>query len=181
MRSVRFAMFAVTSMLLASAASAQQVAVPKTTVISIQPLSAMYSVYAGEVEHAIAPAWTLGLGASHWSPDFGGIGFTYTSADLKVKYYPDEHALRGFSFGGQAGYTHIRTRDDITSDGSTRKTTVGGPTVGVALDYNWLLGPPQAFYIGLGIGAKKIFASTDGDNEATFGYPTTRISIGFAF
>ena len=72
------------------------------------------------------------------------------------------------------------TRDSFTSDGSTNRTNYGGPTIGVALDYNWLLGPPQAFYIGLGVGAKKIFASSKND-DATFGYPTARVSIGVAF
>ena len=166
--------------LLAVAAGAQTSAAPKTNVISIQPLSAIFSVYAAEFEHAIAPAWTVGVGGSNWSPDLGGTGFTYTSGDVKLKYYPEEHALQGFSFGAQAGYSRITTRDSYTIDGSTTRSTASGPTIGVALDYNWLLGPPQAFYIGLGLGAKKIFAKSTND-DATFGYPTARISIGVAF
>ena len=163
----------------AAAAGAQTASSPKTTVLSIQPLSAMFSVYAAEVEHAIAPAWTLGVGGSNWSPDLGGTGFTYNSGDVKLRYYPEQRAFQGFSFGAQAGYSQITTRTDYGSAGTTR-SKASGPTVGVALDYNWLLGPPQTFYVGLGFGAKKIFAKSPNDN-ATVGYPTARISVGVAF
>lgn len=152
----------------------------RTTVISVQPLGTMIDVYAGEIEHALTPSWTLGVGGSNWNPDFGGIGFAYTSVDVKLRYYPEQHALRGFSFGGQGGYSRITTRNSFTDDGSTDRNSMGGPSIGFALDYSWLLGPSQSFYIGLGAGAKKVFASSN-DGNAKFRYPTARISVGMAF
>lgn len=180
MRFVRFAALAAASTLLAVAAEAQSAAAPKTTVISIQPLTAIFNVYAAEVEHALSPTWTLGLGESYWNHDDSGFSLRYLSGDVKLKYYPEATPFRGFSFGGQVGYTSVKEDDSFGSSGSS-KTTVSGPTVGVALDYNWLLGPPQSFYVGLGVGAKKIFAKADNAGHATVNYPTARVSIGFAF
>ena len=179
MRFATAASLIVATTLIVAPAHAQTAAAAKTTVISIQPLTAMFSVYAGEIEHAIAPSWTIGIGGSNWSPDLGGTGFTYTSGDVKVRYYPEQLPFRGFSFGGQVGFSNITTRTDYGSAGTTR-SSAKGPTLGVALDYNWLLGPPQTFYVGLGFGAKKIFAKSPNDN-ATVGYPTARVSIGVAF
>jgi hypothetical protein len=177
MRFARVPLFIAASTLVTAGVHAQSSASPKSTVISVQPLTAMFNVYAAEVEHAIAPTWTIGLGESYWNHD-DSYSLRYLSGDLKVKYYPEATPFRGFSFGGQAGYTSIV--EDDTFSGSNR-TRINGPTLGVALDYNWLLGPPQSFYVGLGLGAKKIFAKGDGTGHATVSYPTARVSIGIAF
>jgi hypothetical protein len=153
---------------------------PKTTVLSFQPLNAMFSVYSAEIEHAVAPSVTLGVGGSYWSSN-DDLGDTkYSSGDLKVRFYPEGHPLQGFSFGGQVGYTSI---SDNTSDGfgGNTKSTAHGATIGVALDYNWLLGASKAFYVGLGLGAKKIFANSNDIGNATLAYPTARVSIGYGF
>jgi hypothetical protein len=180
MRLARTVVLATVSTLLATAVNAQSVATPKTTVVSIQPLTAMFNIYAGEVEHAVAPTWTVGLGGSYWNHDEDDYSLRYISGDVKLKYYPEALPFRGFSFGGQLGYTTI-TEDDDFDPSTSNETTIHGPTVGVALDYNWLLGPPQTFYIGLGVGAKKIFAKSEDIGHGTFNYPTARVSIGFAF
>ncbi|HVD04697.1 MAG TPA: hypothetical protein VNB89_01705, partial [Gemmatimonadaceae bacterium] len=166
--------------LAATSLGAQAAAAPKRTVISFQPLNAIFSVYSAEIEHAVGTSATLGVGGSYWSSndDFGDT--KYSSGDLKLKFYPEGHALQGFSFGGQVGYTSI---SDNTTDsfGGSSKSTAHGATIGVALDYNWLLGPSRATYVGLGIGAKKIFANSNDIGDATLAYPTARISIGYAF
>ncbi|HEX2716658.1 MAG TPA: DUF3575 domain-containing protein [Gemmatimonadaceae bacterium] len=159
----------------------------KSNVLSIQPLAAMFTVYAGELEHRLGTASTIGLGASYWShgdTNKDGSSGKYASGDLKLKYYPQGHALEGFSVGGQVGYTSL-TGTETTINGSTtttQKETLSGPTVGISLDYNWLLGATKGFYIGLGAGAKKLFIKDSAiltDVIAT--YPTARLSIGFAF
>ncbi len=94
-----------------------------------------------------------------------------------MRFYPEGHPLQGFSFGGQVGYTSISDR----GTGGSSTSTAHGATIGVALDYNWLLGASKAFYVGLGIGAKKIFANSNDIGNATLAYPTARISIGYAF
>jgi hypothetical protein len=166
--------------LAATSLSAQAATAPKRTVISFQPLNAIFSVYSAEIEHAVSSSATIGVGGSYWSYN-DDLGDTkYTSGDVKVRFYPEGHPLQGFSFGGQVGYTSV---SDNTSDsfGGSSKSTAHGATIGVALDYNWLLGASKATYVGLGVGAKKIFANSNDIGDATLAYPTARISIGYAF
>jgi hypothetical protein len=183
MRLASAVVLAAASLIACTAAYAQSGgAQAKTNVLSIQPLSAVFGVYSAELEHALSPTVTLGVGASYWNFDDDFSTTTYTSGDVKLRYYPEAQPFRGFSLGGQVGYTALS--DDPNDDefgGSADKTKASGPTIGVALDYNWLLGATHSFYIGLGVGAKKIFAKADDFGDAKFSYPTARISVGFAF
>lgn len=148
----------------------------KAAVISIQPINAMLTVYAGEAELAMTRSATIGFGATYWSPDVIDGDFTYLSGDLKFRYYPEGRAFQGFSFGGSVGVTHLGATDN-TSSGSA-----SGPSIGVMLDYNWLLGAEKSFYVGLGLGAKTLFISDKSvADEATLHYPTMRLSVGWAF
>lgn len=148
----------------------------KAAVISIQPINAMLTVYAGEAELAMSRSATIGFGATYWSPDVIDGDFNYASADVKIRYYPEGRPFQGFSFGGSVGYTHLGATDNSTSG------SAGGPSIGVMLDYNWLLGAQKAFYVGLGLGAKTLFISDkDVADEATLHYPTMRLSVGWAF
>ena len=157
----------------------------KNQVISIQPLSAMLTVYAGEFERRVSPTMTLGVGATHFSgfDDDEGDDVNYTSGDVKLRYYPGAQAFQGFSFGAQVGYTRVSDETIIDfATGETEEHSAGGPTFGVALDYSWLLGGSKAFYVGLGVGAKALFIDEDEfDEDVTRRYPTARISVGYAF
>lgn len=46
---------------------------------------------------------------------------------------------------------------------------------------NWLLGASKAFYVGLGLGAKRLFVDEKEVADVSGGYPTARVSVGFAF
>jgi hypothetical protein len=156
----------------------------RSTVLSIQPLSAIMAVYAVELEQSLGSTTTLGAGGTYWSPEFAGQDITYKSGDLKLRYYPQGRALEGFAFGMSAGYTTIkdRSKDIITGSGSTSEHTASGATLGASLEYNWLLGRNNGFYIGLGAGAKRILAKADQmSDDVKFSYPTARLSIGKAF
>ena len=149
----------------------------KAAVISIQPISAMLTVYAGEVELAMSRSATIGVGGTYWSPDVIDGDFNYLSGDLKIRYYPEGHPFQGFSFGGSVGVTHLSASASSSSSGSAT-----GPSIGVLLDYNWLLGAEKAFYVGLGLGAKTLFISDKSvADQATLHYPTMRLSVGWAF
>ncbi|HKN68559.1 MAG TPA: DUF3575 domain-containing protein [Gemmatimonadaceae bacterium] len=149
----------------------------KAAVISIQPINAMLTVYAAEAELAMSRSTTIGLGGTYWSPGVTDGDFNYASADLKVRYYPEGRAFQGFSFGGSVGVTHLSATDNNSGAGSA-----SGPSIGVMLDYNWLLGAQKAFYVGLGLGAKTLFISDKSvADEATLHYPTMRLSVGWAF
>ena len=162
----------------ATTAGAQTSAAGKSAVFSIQPITTMLTIYTGEVELAMSPSVTLGAGATYWGPDFDDEDFSYLSGDLKVRYYPDARAFQGFSFGGSVGLTRVAASSSNTQDnGSATK-----PSVGVMLDYNWLLGANKSFYVGLGAGAKALFINEDEFNSnITLRYPTARLSVGWAF
>lgn len=148
----------------------------KAAVISIQPINAMLTVYAGEAELAMSRSTTIGIGGTYWSPDVIDGDFNYLSGDLKVRYYPEGRAFQGFSFGGSVGVTHLSATDNSSAGSAS------GPSIGVMLDYNWLLGAEKAFYVGLGLGAKTLFISDKSvADEATLHYPTMRLSVGWAF
>lgn len=157
----------------------------KRNVISIQPLAAMFTIFSGELERAMGQSSTIGVGASYWDTgDKDATSAKYLSGDLKMKYYPQGHALQGFSVGGQVGYTSMTgTETTMTPTGTTsQEETLSGPTIGVALDYNWLLGANKSFYIGLGAGAKKLFIKDSNIlTDVISTYPTARVSIGWAF
>ena len=181
MRLTSVVMLAALTTFAATSLGAQVATAPKRTVISFQPLNAMFSVYSAEIEHAVGTSVTLGAGGSYWSHN-DDLGDTkYTSGDVKVRFYPEGHPLQGFSFGGQVGYTSVSDHVDDAFAGEDSESTAHGATIGVALDYNWLLGASKATYVGLGIGAKKIFANSNDIGDATLAYPTARISIGYAF
>ena len=58
---------------------------PPSNVISIQPLSAMYTVYTGEYERRVGQNVTFGFGGTYWnsSNDDSGGDVTYTSGDTE--------------------------------------------------------------------------------------------------
>lgn len=156
-------------------AAAQQASLP-SNVISIQPLSAMYTVYSGEFERRVGQNVTLGVGGTYWdaSEDNSGIESVYTSGDVKLRYYPGV-ALRGFSFGASAGYTQVKE----TTTGA--ENSGGAPTFGLLLEYQWLLGARSNMAVTLGAGAKKLFVDTNEFVDVFTTYPTARISIGWGF
>jgi hypothetical protein len=155
--------------------AAQQASAPKN-VISIQPLSAMYSVYTGEFERRLSSNSTFGFGGTYWnsSNDDTGGDATYTSGDVKLRYYPGA-ALRGFSFGAAAGYT------SVSEDISGTESSGGAPSFGIMLEYQWLLGARNNMAVTLGAGAKKLFIDEADFVDVIATYPTARVSIGWGF
>ena len=146
-------------------------------VISIQPLSAMLTVYAVEFERAASSSLTWGVGATYWDAGEDGDELSYGSADLKMRYYPGA-ALHGFSFGGSLGYASVSATSTEGIDES-----VSGLSVGVLLEYQWLLGAKRNFSVSLGGGAKALMVRDDevSSSDFTARYPTARLSIGYAF
>jgi hypothetical protein len=154
--------------------SVPRVPIRYRTYISINPLGIPFDLFSAEVESGIAQGMTLGASASHI--DLGDR--RYSSADFKFRYYPSEVVLRGISVGANVGmlrYSDIREADV--------RESVDTPTIGVILDYNWMLGAQRRFVVGTGVGAKRILASSEerkrvGLDRATF---TVRFTLGIAF
>jgi hypothetical protein len=175
----RVLILAVAGLMPFAAASAQQIAVAAPrNVLSIQPINAVFTDYSAEYERATSGALTFGVGGTYFNIGEGVDEVTYKSADLKLRYYPNGIALMGFSFGGTAGFSSISGKD---FDGT--EESASGASVGVLLEYQWLLGVQRNFSVALGVGAKAVFVKDNAFTSDNFvpRYPTARVSVGFAF
>ena len=144
---------------------------PRSTVLSVQPFQAIAAIFAGEVERAVSPTVTVGLGATGWYPG----ALSYTSAELKARYYVDGQPFERLSVGASVGFT--RVAEDVGTGSST-----SGPTAGAMVDYGWLLGKERALYVGIGAGGKVLFVDVGGFvRNVALRYPTVRMSVGRAF
>jgi hypothetical protein len=171
----RFALMAAMLALPVATATAQNVA-PRN-VISIQPLSAMFTVFAGEYERAFGKAASWGIGTTYASTDNDDIQqeATYTSGDFKLRYYPQGAALNGFSLGGSVGYTSVSETFGGTDNSG------GAVSLGVLLEYQWLWGMKKNFAMSLGAGAKSLMIDKDQFSDVFGTYPTARVSVGYAW
>ena len=102
----------------------------------------------------------------------------YSSGDFKFRYYPSEIVLKGFSIGASVGV--LRYSDIV--NGADR-ATIDSPTIGLLLDYNWLLGATHRFVIGTGVAAKRILAGSEDRAKVDLGRAqlSARFTVGVAF
>ena len=111
-------------------------------------------------------------------------------AEAKARYYPSAKGPRGIAVGMSVGLARQRAFTD--DDCSFVCTDAGGPldtgfTVGAFVDYSWLLGRRERFYIGTGVGAKRVFGMEDrtGDDGFIEDYrrvlPILRFQTGIVF
>jgi hypothetical protein len=156
--------------------------IPYRTYVAIDPLGIPFDIFSAELENAVAPGITLGGAGSYTDLDHD----RYTSADLKFRYYPGEVVLRGFAIGASVGYLHYRRSEPLdvgTPAGEPTNPTLDAPTIGVLVDYNWLLGTRRRFFLGTGLGAKRILAG-EAERQAVDldrAYLTARFVLGIAF
>jgi hypothetical protein len=162
---------------------------PFRAMVALNPLGIPFEIFAAEAEGVILPGITLGGSVSHTaiSNDEGdGQGDPrFTSGDVKVRYYPGEVALNGFSVGlglGVTSYSELRSVGTPTTPLLERRTLTA-PTISVESDYNFLLGARQRFIVGTGIGAKRLLASGEDRRraDAPRAYAYARFVLGLAF
>jgi hypothetical protein len=162
---------------------------PFRAMVGLNPLGIPFEIFAAEAEGVILPGITLGGSVSHTaisSDEGNGEGDPrFTSGDVKVRYYPGEVALNGFSVGlglGVTSYSELRNTGTPPTQLLERQTLTA-PTISVEGDYNFLLGARQRFIVGTGIGAKRLLASGE-DRErvgAPRAYAYARFVLGLAF
>lgn len=150
-----------------------RVPIPTRTYVGFNPFGLPADVFTLEFENAVASGITVGAVGSYIDLDHT----RYTTADFKVRYYPGDVVLRGFAVGASAGVTRYSKLVDQT------RQSLSAPTLGILLDYNWLLGRSEHFLVGTGIGAKRILASESERRRANVDYATLtgRLILGFAF
>jgi hypothetical protein len=164
---------AVAAVSLSASAQVPGTRIPTRTVIGINPLGLPADIGTLEIENAVGQGVTVGATGSYI--DVSDARFT--TLEFKLRYYPGDVVLRGWSVGASAGSTRFSNIVD-----NTRETLVA-PTLGLVVDYNWLLGRSEHFLIGTGIGTKRVLASEEarqraGVDRAVF---TARLIMGVAF
>ena len=103
----------------------------------------------------------------------------------KVRYYPNARGPRVFALGISAGVARVNSYTDgdcilFCSDASGPAGT--GATVGVLLDYSWLIGRTDRFYIGTGVGAKRVLGLDDTEaRDYPNVLPAGRLQVGYTF
>jgi hypothetical protein len=175
---LRVRLIAVVGMIVAATSARAQspplIPIPYRTYIAVNPLGIPFDVASVEVETGVVQGVTVGGQGSYTS-----LGDDrYSTIDAKVRYYPSEVVLRGFSMGVSAGHTHFTTRNnDVT------RRNLDFATIGLLLDYNWMLGTRHRFIVGSGIGAKRVLANADERDAAGLdhAYMTARFVVGLAF
>jgi hypothetical protein len=142
---------------------------------SINPLGIPFEIVSIELESALHDAFTLAGNFSYFSPD----DFTRSSLEVKGRLYPNERAPHGFSVG--LGLGGVNTRETVSVNGADELRDKTAASLGVYVDYNWLLGRSSRFLVGTGLGAKRILAERDEFDDAPRVYGTARFLIGVAF
>lgn len=156
--------------------SLQQVTQSRSRVFSVNPLGIPFEVVSVEFEGALQGAYTLAGNFSYFS---AGDDYTRSSLEVKGRLYPNEEAPRAFSVGFGLGAVNTREHVDTEAGRTLRDKT--HPSIGVYVDYNWLLGRSDRFFVGTGLGAKRILGDSDEFEDAPFVYGSARFLIGVAF
>jgi hypothetical protein len=168
--------FAIAALVVASSqAYAQDAAPARRTVITLNPLGIPFEYFSGELERIMTGLTTAGITASY----LGLSDDSYATLEGKLRFYPNEEAPKGFSVGLSGGIT--RVEGEIFNGTDIDRTSETRPTIGVIIDYNWILGKTRRFLVGAGVGAKRIIGASGDIIDVEVGYPTARFQVGFLF
>jgi hypothetical protein len=146
-------------------------------VISANPFGLLLEWFNAEYERAVGQTVTAGVGGSYISASDSESDDRYLNGDFFVRYYPQGHPFDGWAFGVKAGITSVREGFVGSQDAETN-TFFG---FGFDVNRSWLLGANDNFYVGVGLGLKRLLGAGDRDFDFKF-VPTIRlVNIGFAF
>ena len=146
----------------------------RRALILVNPFSFLFPGVSGEAEFVVAPSATVAFGGSY----YGNDGPNYSTATVKLRLYPQEHAPAGFAVALGAGLA--RQQESYCDFGCGRRSKTH-PSVGVELDYTWLLGPTRHFGLSLGGGLQRVLGIDERNDSFDQFLPMGRLGIGYAF
>lgn len=143
-----------------------------------------FGVASAEFEQMTSDDVSVGVSAGDWR----ALGILaeqrYSWAEAKLRYYPNAAGPRGFAIGVAAGAARVEALEQgdcfLFCLGTGRFAT--GPTLGIVMDYSWLVGRRRRFYIGAGAGGKRVFGLKDtAEDDYPQILPGSRLQFGLAF
>jgi hypothetical protein len=165
---------------LSQPAAAQNVVSLHLACVSLRWCAAEYERAPGET------SFTWGVGVSHLrTPDEQySRTVSLSAADLKLRYYLGDNALRGVSFGIAVGLSRWARTDDANAP-----DPLSGPTSAMVVEYQRIAASNFTFAVGVGFKVhhykipRNVAPGTpyDHSRDITGGYPTLRLSFGRAF
>jgi hypothetical protein len=162
---------------LPASGQSSRIPIPYRTYVAVNPLGIPFNIGSAEIESAVASGITLGGAASYTAISHD----RYTTFDAKLRYYPSEVVLQGFSIGASVGHSRFSTL--VGSPTGDIRSGVDYNTIGLIVDYNALLGARKRFVLGTGVGAKRIIGNNDERERLGLSNPllTVRFVVGLAF
>lgn len=182
LRSTAFtALFLAAGSLLADPAAAQDSVASDTarrTLVIVDPFSPLLEGFSGELQHAVSPSIALSVGGSVYPQSQLG----YSTVNAKIRLFPQGHAPAGLAVALGVGLA-AQHRDNACFSFDAACDAGGTsvlPTVGVALDYMWLLGTARRFALGVGVGLQRVLGVNSSDTIHEF-LPMGQFGVGYAF
>lgn len=156
-------------------------------IIAINPFLPLLGSFQGEFEQKLRDNLSVAVSGSYIAPDEDDEHFT--SADVKLRLYPSEKALRGFGIAAGLGVGRQSQIESFACPAivgyvcNDQRRRVTGPTFSVEMQHQWLLGSKRSTAVTIGGGAKRYFIDDSPQGYEVFDQfmPTLRLTIGYAF
>jgi hypothetical protein len=172
---------AAAGILLAAPAHAQDDATPPPyrTLVTVNPLGLLTNYYNVEVERALSNVTSLSVAFERSTADDDNT----TAGDVRFRYYPQARVFSGVALGASLGYGRFNEdADDGEFDPNDDDDKMSGPTLGLEIDYSWLVGRDRRLYVGLGFGARRLLSGGSDDGDDPILLPGARyFGIGYTF
>lgn len=156
-----------------AAAQATEPAAPfRRNLITANPIAILADYYNAEFERALTDVASVALAGERSTVEDTDL----TALDLRFRYYPQAQMFSGLALGGSLGYASY-TEDEGFSTNTpngpmydVREVERSGPTLGLQVDYSWLLGRDRRLYLGIGFGLRRLLTGgessrDDGNND----------------
>lgn len=171
---------AAAGILLAAPAHAQDEAIPPPhrTLITANPFGLLVDYYNVEVERAVSDVASISLAFERSTADDNNV----TAGDVRFRYYPQARVFSGIALGASLGYGKFNEDiDDGEFEPGDTDDTMSGPTLGLEVDYSWLVGRDRRLYIGLGFGIRRLLSGGDNDGDPTLIPGGRYFGVGYTF
>lgn len=168
------------ALLLAAPAHAQDQDTLPTyrTLITVNPLGVLTDYYNVEVERALSNVTSLSLAFERSTAD----GDNTTAGDVRFRYYPQAQVFSGLALGASLGYGRFNEdADDGEFELGDDDDKMTGPTLGLEVDYSWLVGRDRRLYVGLGFGARRLLGGSDDGGDPILLPGARYFGIGYTF